>query len=263
MYPFWEPVVAPLVAATVPRRIVEIGALHGDTTALLLDTLAPDVELHVIDPAPQFDPAEHERRFAGRYVFHRGLSLDVLPGLPPVDLALIDGDHNWYTVTHELEALRDTAHSEGRPSPVFVLHDVSWPYGRRDGYYAPETIPEVHRQPCSRMGIERADPGLVADGGLNAHIWNANREGGPRNGVLTALEDFASAHAGEMKVAVLDLFVGVAVAAEQRRLDGSAELRRFVEMLGDPDAVEELRATITESVRDGLREGALRRDSQR
>ena len=32
---------------------------------------APSAELHVIDPAPEFDPAEHERAFPGRYVFHR------------------------------------------------------------------------------------------------------------------------------------------------------------------------------------------------
>ena len=45
----------------------------------MLDHLGPDAELHVIDPLPSFDPAEHERRFPGRYVFHRDISHNVLP----------------------------------------------------------------------------------------------------------------------------------------------------------------------------------------
>ena len=39
---------------------MEIGALRGDTTASLLESLGAGAQLHVIDPVPQFDPAEHE-----------------------------------------------------------------------------------------------------------------------------------------------------------------------------------------------------------
>ena len=98
MYPFWDFAVAPVLKAADARRIVEIGALRGETTAFMLDELGADAELHVIDPVPVFDPSEHEERFPGRYLFHRALSLEVLPDLPPMDAALIDGDHNWYTV---------------------------------------------------------------------------------------------------------------------------------------------------------------------
>ena len=80
----------------------------------MLERLGPDCELHVIDPEPQFDPAEHERAFPGRYHFHLGTSLEVLPGLPPADVVLIDGDHNWYTVYHELRLLADDGAAGGR-----------------------------------------------------------------------------------------------------------------------------------------------------
>ena len=113
----------------------------------MFDRLDADAELHVIDPVPEFDPAEHERAFPGRYIFHRDISHNVLPHLPPADIALIDGDHNWYTVYHELKILSATAREAGKPLPILMMHDVGWPYGRRDLYYAPERIPEEFRQP--------------------------------------------------------------------------------------------------------------------
>src|SRR5688500_1741004 len=57
MFPFWEIAVAPVLEAVQARRIVEIGALRGENTSLMLERLGPDVELHVIDPVPDFDPA--------------------------------------------------------------------------------------------------------------------------------------------------------------------------------------------------------------
>jgi hypothetical protein len=211
-------VIRPLVGALSPTRIVEIGALRGDTTVELLATLGDDAELHVIDPAPQFDPSEHERRFAGRYVMHRDLSLNVLPQLPPLDLALIDGDHNWFTVHHELRLLDAGARAARRPPPVMVLHDVQWPYGRRDGYYTPEDVPSEWRQPCAFKGLVRGSDALAEEGGLNRHVCNALHEGGPRNGVLTALEDFLAEPGREYTSVVLDLYVGLAVAADAARL---------------------------------------------
>ena len=241
MFPFWDLIVAPLIDIVRPTRVVEIGALRGDTTARLLDQLGEAAELHVIDPAPLFDPEDHERRFPGRYVFHRDLSLNVLPTLPPVDLALIDGDHNWYTVFNELELLRRRAREQSKPAPVLVLHDVSWPYGRRDGYYAPERIPFAYRQPNERRGLERGNAALADEGGLNTHIWNARTEGGPRNGVLTALEDFVAEHFPEFQHTVVDVFVGLAIGADRERLAACPDLTAMLGRLATADATADLR----------------------
>ena len=216
MFPYRDAVIRPLLGATRPQRVLEIGALRGDTTVELLDTLGPGTELHVIDPDPQFDPSEHEARFRGRYVFHRATSHEVIPHLPPVDVALIDGDHNWYTVVNELRLLARRSVETKTPLPLLLLHDVAWPYGRRDGYYAPERIPPEHRRPNARAGIHRGRDSLDPDGGLNRHLHNASHEGGPRNGVLTALEDFAGEHPS-LRVVVLPYFVGLAVAADAER----------------------------------------------
>jgi len=120
MFQFWDILIEPLIRASGPKRVLEIGAFKGQTTVRLLERLGADVELHVVDPLPAFDPDEHAARFAGRYVFYREPSLDVLPKLPPVDLALIDGDHNWYTVYNELRLLAACANA-------VPIEGVRWP----------------------------------------------------------------------------------------------------------------------------------------
>ena len=200
MYPFWDPVVWPLIQAVDGRRILEIGALRGDTTVLMLERLGEDTELHIIDPLPQFDPSDHEARFPGRYIFHRDLSHNVLPGLPPMDVALIDGDHNWFTVYHELRMLAETSAAAGEPLPVLVMHDVGWPYGRRDLYYDVDQIPVEFRQPFERKGIKPGESALLPFGGINPLHDNATSEGGPRNGVMTALDDFLAEQIGRAHV---------------------------------------------------------------
>jgi cephalosporin hydroxylase len=218
MYPFWDPVVWPLLQAAGARRIVEIGALRGETTALMLERLGPDTELHVIDPVPEFDPSEHEQRFPGRYIFHRDVSHNVLPTLPPVDVALVDGDHNWFTVYHELKMLSEGARREGAPLPILILHDVLWPYGRRDLYYAPERIPEEFRQPNAQKGIRPGISAVMEQGGLNPLHFNALTEGGPRNGVMTALDDFIAEYDRPLRRMVLPIYFGLAIVVEEERL---------------------------------------------
>jgi cephalosporin hydroxylase len=231
VYPFWDLAIQPVLEAVGARRIVEIGALKGDTTIRMLDGLDARAELHVIDPLPAFDPAEHEQRFPGRYIFHRDISLAVLAELPPMDVALIDGDHNWYTVFHELEALSATARTAGRPLPVCILHDVGWPYGRRDLYYAPEQIPEAHRQPYVKGGIVQGQSELSPTGGLNPTNCNADHEGGPRNGVMTALEDFIAGYDRPVRVVVLPVYFGLAIVVEQAVLDAHPALADLLDRL--------------------------------
>ena len=250
--------IAPLVRAVAPSCVVEIGALRGDTTLSLLESLAAGTRLHVIDPVPQFDPAEHEQRFRGQYIFHRDMSLRVLPTLEPVDVALIDGDHNWFTVYNELRVLESQARSSNRPAPVFVLHDVGWPYGRRDGYYAPKQIPRRYRRPNAQLGLERGNAGLLTEGGANRNIWNAKLEGGKRNGVLTAVEDFLADHPSEFREVVLDLYVGLAIVAPVSRLASHPELADLLDRIDTDAGRQQLRDQADEVVQAAIASGQLR-----
>ena len=240
MFPLWKRVIEPFLAASGARRVVEIGALRGQTTVRLLDLLGPESEVHVIDPVPQFDPSEHEREFPGRYHFHRDLSLNVLPELGAVDVALIDGDHNWYTVFNELELLAAAARKAEAPLPLLIMHDVGWPYGRRDLYYAPEQIPEEFRHPYANKGLRQAESGLVENGGINSKMNNAVREGGPRNGVMTALDDFVAGYDGELRLAVLPIYFSLAIVCEEARIAAHSPLDEAFARLGRPAFLREM-----------------------
>lgn len=231
MHPFWTTVIAPLLHAAQARRIIEIGAEQGRTTALLLDRAARvGGVVEAIDPAPRFDVGRWELEHGARLRVHRGRSLDVLPGLAPADAVLVDGDHNWFTVRRELELLSEGAARAGVPLPLVVAHDVGWPYGRRDLYYDPSSIPVEHRHDCARSGILPGRSALGPDG-LNASLWNATHEGGPRNGVRTAIEDFLAATPVPCELVVIEGLHGLAVLATVERLAATPELRDAVEQL--------------------------------
>jgi hypothetical protein len=248
---FWNPVVRPLLKVVQPERVVEVGAGSGANTRKLAKFCGSHgITLHVVDPAPGFDPS----RFGGErdgFVFHRCRSHDALADLAPVDVALIDGDHNWYTVTHELRLLQGVARAAGRPTPLVLCHDVCWPYGRRDAYYEPDAIPVEYRQPWERAGILPGQSALVADGGLNATFANADHEGGPRNGVLTAIEDFLDGAGEPIELTVLPELHGLAILAPRSRLDANAALERAIAHWGTAEGRAEL-APLVERKRQRL-----------
>ena len=223
MYRFWPHVTAPVLRAAGARALVEIGAGQGAQTRRLLDyCVHHDGTLTVIDPAPALDVDAWTRQWGARLRFVRQPSLDALPTLEGGDAALVDGDHNWHTVIHELRLLSRTRGCEGR-APVMIVHDTGWPYGRRDMYYAPERVPAEARHPHAHRGLEPGDTGVVA-GGLLEEYWNATREGGPRNGVMTAVEDFVGESGDRFHLVDLPGLHGLAILAERALVNANPAL---------------------------------------
>jgi O-antigen biosynthesis protein len=197
MYRFWEPVIEPLLERIQPKVIVEIGSDHGHNTRNLLEfSRRTRSTLHVIDPLPKYEVGEWQEQYQETLFVHLQPSLEVLESIESPDAVLIDGDHNWHTVFHELKALDKTS---GDAFPLVLLHDVGWPYARRDLYYEPDRIPAPHRQPYRKQGMRPGSMRLDPRGGLNSHLFNAVEEGGPRNGVLTAVEDFMAESESELE----------------------------------------------------------------
>lgn len=212
MLAFWPDIIYPLLDALQPQNIVEVGSESGKMTQRLLELArASGAVVHAVDPEPRFDADAWQRDLGDTFVFHRALSLDTIGELPEMDAVLIDGDHNWYTVHHELLAIERRCEQLGCGLPLMLAHDVSWPYGRRDLYYDPETVPEQYRQPWARAGMSPSQSELLESGGFNSHLCHARVEGGARNGVLTAVEDYVAVAREPIRLVVVPAVFGLAI----------------------------------------------------
>ncbi len=233
MHWFLKLLIYPLLDALGPRTIVEVGVEVGTVTGPLLRwAQANGAILHAIDPDPALNVERLTAQYSDQLHFHPNKSLEVLAGIDAVDLALIDGDHNWYTVINELRALEQRAREDAREPPVILLHDIGWPYGRRDLYYDPEAIPEAHRQPHARRGMK---PGRIELGaGLNAHLENAQLEGTPANGVLAAAEDFVAESPTAWRTWSIPGLSGMAILASDATLERCAALRELLDSIDSP-----------------------------
>lgn len=189
------------------KTVVEIGAFHGKSTTEMLEWAdRAAAEVIAVDPAPQPDLKQIAAQ-RPELELVEATSHVALATLPDADAIVIDGDHNYFTLSEELRLIWERA--PGAELPLLVLHDIGWPLARRDGYYAPERIPTEHRQPLARDTYLAPDePGVAADGMPFACV--AEREGGPRNGILTAVEDFLDGHP-ELDFAKIPAFFGLGV----------------------------------------------------
>jgi hypothetical protein len=216
-------ILIPCLEISRARSVIEVGAYAGDLTRVLVDWAAKSgARVWAIDPAPQEELVELDRE-REQVELVRKTSLDALPLVPLADAVVIDGDHNYYTVSAELRLIAERA--EGGAFPLLMFHDVCWPHGRRDDYFDPELIPEEHRQPIAHGG--GLFPGVkgTRPGGL-PYRGAAAAEGGPRNGVLTAVEDFVEDR-DDLTLAVVPVFFGLGVAWP-KGAPWAAELAEFL-----------------------------------
>jgi Methyltransferase domain len=200
-------VVLACLDAIEARSLAEIGANRGELTRELLDwAVRSGARVTAVEPAPRPELVElAERRPELELI--RETSHEALPHIELPDAVIVDGDHNHYTVSEELRLIDEGA--SWTVGLLVIFHDVCWPHGRRDTYYAPERIPERHRQPLVHYAALAPDEPGVAHAGLR-YEWAAQREGGPRNGVLTAIEDFAAGRNG-LRLAIVPAFFGLGV----------------------------------------------------
>jgi hypothetical protein len=237
MVNFWETVIQPALVATSPRTIVEIGSEEGNNTRKLLAYCeSSGAVLHSIDPQPRFDVAAWQQQYGSRFVMHQALSLQVLPTLDRFDVVLIDGDHNWYTVVNELRLIEQRSRELSQPFPFILLHDIGWPYGRRDIYYNPATIPEPFLHPYARKGIRPGVSELV-NGGINGQHRNAISENTPRNGVLTGVEDFLKETALALQFIQMPGFFGLGLLFPRDLPERNEAFAKFLKLWDLPEPV--------------------------
>jgi hypothetical protein len=207
------------------KSVIEVGAYAGDLTRLLLLwAKGSGARVVAIDPSPQPE-LEALERARQELELIRETSLEAFAHVPLADAIVLDGDHNHYTVSEELRLIATASADAGNELPLLLLHDVCWPHGRRDDYFDPEQIPAQHRQPTApESGLYPGVPG-VRPGGLPYH-WPAAQEGGPRNGVLTAAEDFLGGRP-DLRLAIVPAFFGRGVLW-RRDAPYAADLERLL-----------------------------------
>lgn len=243
----------PLIEQLLPDRdglrVVEIGGGHG-ALGQRFEKLVQNgrvASFVIIDPTPS-DAVERLAQ-SERFSLIRQPSLEALRELDLADLYLVDGDHNYYTVRNELEILL-SPHSRATRAPLILVHDVGWPWGRRDIYFEPERIPERYRQPHTYAGGVTPDSAAVGATGFSSQgeYAMAMKSGGPENGVLTAVEDAVEAFPGweyHLIPAIFGLavlyFTGSEAETRVRAASSSGADRFLLELLEDNRVRQHLR----------------------
>jgi ABC-2 type transport system ATP-binding protein len=237
--------------ASEARDVAEIGTNPGHFTRMLAERArdrggrvlavepVPDAEMRKVASDPLVDLVA-------------GAAPRAFDDLDACDAYVLDGDANYWTVRSSLERAQAAADGAGKPL-LAIVHHSGWPWGRRDVYLNVSPVPPEGMNPRrAGLGVLPDTSQLVRGGwSFPSSIEIAETDGGPRNGVLTAVEDFVAETSGLRLVAVAPLlgfaFVyaasarwAPAVAAVLERYESDPLLERlerervelFVELLG-------------------------------
>ena len=231
---FWEGIIKPILETIRANTIVEVGAWKGQNTAHLLSYCSEyQGYLHVIDPLPRFEPEAYRQRFGPIFSIHQDLSLNVLQKLGQFDAILLDGDHNWYTVFNELQQIEQTHRNNLHAYPIIFLHDTSQPFDRQDMYYHPETIPAAYRHNYLKWDGQSGQSASAPKDSHDGYYYYSTYEGGAKNGVLTAVEDFIAQSVIEFEFISIPANHGLGILVTAARLQREPQLRQRLDELID------------------------------
>lgn len=233
------------------RSILEIGSYEGDLTVEVLAWAGErGAEVATVDPAPP--PKLRERsRAHPELVVHEATSHEVLAGLEALpDAVIIDGDHNYFTLSEELRLIAELAGED--PLPLLMFHDVCWPHARRDTYYDADRIPEDQRPPVGKdVGLVPGNTGVDPSG--LPYPWAALAEGGPRNGTVTAIEDFMETRDG-LRLVIVPAFFGFGVLWPEE-IQGADRLAELLDPFDRHPVLERLERNRVEHLVAGFARG--------
>lgn len=150
------------------------------------------------------------------------------------DAIFLNDDPNWYTVYNELEIIKK--HNEEFPL-VFICHNI-FPHKRRDSYIDPNIIPTEFRNDYSK-NLEYNGV-LLCD-----NFYHSIEENTPKNGVLTAIEDFLSENMS-IDVMNIKLLNGMTILYPKNSIS-YIRLNKLVEEIDDYQYDDDLSDNIIEN----------------
>ena len=151
-------------------------------------------------------------------------SLNILPNLESFDAIFINDDPNWYTVYNELNLIK-----KNNPDfPLVFVCNNKYPNKRRDSYIDPNKIPKEYKNECCndlpviyKEGDETKQT-MIKDG-----FCHAIHQDTPKNGVLTAIEDFLNENFS-LKILDINPFEGITLIYESSQ-DANIKIESILE----------------------------------
>jgi len=214
--PLWSLYIEPILRRLEPRRVMQIGVDDVQLTERLLQYCRQSgCRADIICANPTEALEDMLAGFAQQHVLTRLRTIKGVPVAEHPDVVIIDREPNWWTINAVLTLLRQLSALRGQPFPYVLLRHTEWPYGRRDMYPRPDNVDE--RQPFAYQGLDPDQPGLVKDG-INGRFAHATVEGGPRNGVMTGIEDFIAAAPFQVAFWSLPFFNGLGILSPKSRV---------------------------------------------
>lgn len=126
-------------------------------------------------------------------------AFNVLPNLRNIDAIFINDDPNWYTVYSELNLIKKTNSN----FPLVFICNNKYPHKRRDSYSNLDNIPnEYKNECCNKLIIEYVDDNEMKYTEIEDGFCHAIHNNTPKNGVLTAIEDFLNEN---LSLKILDI----------------------------------------------------------
>ena len=215
-------IIKPLLEVLEPRHICEIGAdLFQNSRFLLSATECWKTKLDIVDIA--FEGDDPVVTGSSRVKLYNQKSVQYLSGDVKADTFFIDGDHNYETVSEELRLI--TQHE--RWTSLF-LHDTGWPCAYRDFYY--NEISEELKEECVSSGY--ISP-FNTSNGVHFEGYFKTKEGGEKNGVLKAVEDFCSSSTDSLICCSIPSVFGLTMIFNEKQLtlDQKEQIRVFLSAL--------------------------------
>lgn len=210
-----------IFAAREITTVVEVGVESGQVSSVYAELGASMV--HCVEPTP----TDELRAALGenpKLKLVERPSPEALSELPVADLYVLDGDHNYATAHAELVWIMKNA-----PDAVVALHDVLWPWSRRDLYYQPSLLTAEDTHPATEDGVTVWHDDVTAAGFTGEGAFTvATRAGGERNGVLTAVEDALAEGGGDWLLEIVPAIFGMGVMV-RKGAPGAAKILKALQ----------------------------------
>lgn len=123
---------------------------------------------------------------------YNDIALNILPELNDYEAIFINDDPNWYTIFNELNIIKK---NNGEFPLVFICNNI-FPHKKRDSYKNPDLIPNEFINEFSRQLF------LNNNIKIQDNFYHAIKENTPKNGVLTAIDDFL---ASNKSIGIMDI----------------------------------------------------------